>query len=82
MDMEQYLTNRHRFPPDELARHAGRYVAWSPDGTQIVASDEDPERVVEAVRGRGLDPEEAPISYVPSRDETLVVGPVTGGTES
>jgi hypothetical protein len=82
MDMAQYLTNRHQFPPDELARYAGRYVAWSPDGTQIVASDEDPERVVDAVRVRGLDPGDTAINYVPLRDETLVIGPVTGDTKS
>src|SRR4051794_10408609 len=44
MDMQQFLTNRAQFPPEELAKYAGKYVAWSPDGTQIVASDEDPLR--------------------------------------
>jgi len=27
MDMQQFLKNRHAFPPEELAKYAGKYVA-------------------------------------------------------
>jgi hypothetical protein len=72
MDVQEYLKNRHQFPHEELARHAGHYVAWSPDGSQILASDDDPGRVIEAVKALGYDPGETVISYVPPVDETLL----------
>jgi hypothetical protein len=40
VSMQEYLKNRNRFPAEELEKYAGRYVAWSPDVTGIVASGE------------------------------------------
>ncbi len=34
--------NRNRYPPEKLEKYRGQYVAWSLDGTRILASDEDP----------------------------------------
>ncbi len=79
MDMQDYLKNRHQFPQDELERYAGQYVAWSPDGTQILASKDDPGQVIEAVKALGYDPGETVISYVPSTDETLLASQTGGG---
>jgi hypothetical protein len=39
--MQEFLQYRQQFAPEELERFAGKYVAWSPDGTRIIASDED-----------------------------------------
>jgi len=72
MDMQQYLKNRQQFRQEELERHAGRYVAWSPDGTQILASKDDPGRITEAAKALGHDPGETVISYVPAANETLL----------
>jgi len=58
MDMQAYLKNRLRFPLDQLAAHAGTWLAWSPDGTRIVASSSDPEALDNLVRAAGEDPEE------------------------
>ena len=41
MDMQLFIRNRSRFPVEELGKYIGQYVAWSPDGTGIIASDED-----------------------------------------
>ena len=31
------------FPVEELAKYAGQWVAWSPDGTRVAASASSPE---------------------------------------
>jgi hypothetical protein len=41
MDIQLFQKNRQQFPPEQLAKYSGRYVAWSPDGTRILASDGD-----------------------------------------
>jgi hypothetical protein len=68
MDMQQYLRNRVRFPLDELAKHRGAWVAWSPDGTHIVASSADPEALDDLIRAAGADPEECPVEGIPDTD--------------
>jgi hypothetical protein len=74
MDMQQFLKNRSQFPPEELAKYAGRYVAWSPDGTTIFASDEDEVRLDAAINAAGHDAAEVLVSFVPYPDEVILSG--------
>jgi hypothetical protein len=74
MDMQQFLKNRHAFPPAELARYAGKYVAWSPDGGRIIASDDDELVLDAAVKSAGYDPAEVLISFIPCPDEVILGG--------
>ena len=60
--MQRFLKNRQQFPPGELAKHAGKYIAWSPDGKRILASDDDLEKVAEAVEDQGYDSSEIVLS--------------------
>ena len=69
MDLEQFILNRNAFPPEELARLVGKHIAWSPDGMRIVACDEDPLKVVAAVKATGYDPGETLIEAITSPDE-------------
>jgi hypothetical protein len=48
--------NRRKFPPQELARYAGRFIAWSWDGTHILASGNSIEEVEAALKAEGTDP--------------------------
>lgn len=82
MDMQQFLKNRQQFPPDELARYAGKYIAWSPDGTRILASDDDLAKVAEAVEDQGYDPSEIVLSSVPFPDEVILGGGALFAAES
>ena len=59
-DQMIHTQNRNKFPEEELAKYYGRCVAWSFDGTQILASgptytdlDREIDRlgVTECVRG-------------------------------
>jgi hypothetical protein len=72
MDMQQFLRNRNEFPLEELSRYAGQYIAWSADGTRILASDEEPLRLMETLDGLGIDPGETVISYIPEEDGSLI----------
>lgn len=68
MNLEQFVKNRNAFLPEELDRYTGKHVAWSPDGTRILASDPDPLKVLAAVRALGYDPAETPIEDIPRED--------------
>lgn len=69
MDLEQFILNRNAFPHAELARMAGKHIAWSPDGLRILACDEDPLNVIAAVKAAGYDPGETMIESITSPDE-------------
>jgi hypothetical protein len=71
MDMQEYLKNRAAFSLEELARHRGEWVAWSPDGRRIVAGARDLEVLDDLVRAAGEDPEECPIEGIPDTDTIL-----------
>ncbi len=61
MNMQEYLRNRVSFPLDELSKHRGEWVAWSPDGRRVVAASRDPNALDDLVRAAGDDPENCPI---------------------
>ncbi len=71
MSLDQFVKNRNAFPPGELDRYAGQHVAWSPDGTRILASEADPLKLLAAVKALGYDPAEAPIEDIPREDSLL-----------
>jgi hypothetical protein len=74
VDMQKFLKNRQQFPADELARYAGKYVAWSPDGASILASDEDEVRLDQIIKAAGHDPADILVSFVPFPDEVILGG--------
>jgi hypothetical protein len=78
MDMYTLLKNRLAFPPEELAKYANKYVAWSPDGTGIIASDADDRRLNELISELGYNPSEILVSSVPDPDEIILGGGVMG----
>jgi hypothetical protein len=60
----QYEQNRAKFPLDELAKYAGQYVAFSLDGTRILASADTMEAVDEKLVAAGIDPSRVVGSYI------------------
>ena len=73
MDMQEYLKNRRAFPEAELAKHRGEWVAWSPDGTRMVATSRDPDALDDLVRAAGEDPENCLVEGIPDADCFLVL---------
>jgi hypothetical protein len=74
----KFLENRQKFPLDELAQYAGQWIAWSPDGTRIVASSRDQEELEGLVQAAGEDPLQCVQEGIPDHD-TLLGGFVTEG---
>jgi hypothetical protein len=74
MDMRKYLQNRTRVSAAELEKYAGKYIAWSPDGKNIIAADDDPMNVVAVLKSAGYDPAECVLSTVPAPEEIVLGG--------
>jgi hypothetical protein len=60
----QYEQNRAKFPLEELAKYAGQYVAFSMDGTRILASADTMEAVEEKLVAAGINPNRVVGSYI------------------
>jgi hypothetical protein len=69
IDLARHLANRRLIPASELERYAGQHVAFSADGTRVVAAGVDPEAVVAELRRRGIEQSAVVWSYVPAADE-------------
>jgi hypothetical protein len=63
-DLRDYHKNRVNFPAEELAKYAGLYVAFSPDGLSILASGQSMEEVEAKLVGAGIDPSQVVGSFV------------------
>jgi hypothetical protein len=75
IDMQTFIKNRQAFPLEELAKYAGQWVAWGPDGTKILASSSESEAAVyDLLKQEGHDLSECCLSYVPGPDEIILGG--------
>jgi hypothetical protein len=63
-DLGAYSENRSKFPLDELAKYAGKHVAFSPDGKRIVASGDTEEEMEENVIAAGIHPSQVVGAYI------------------
>lgn len=79
-DHRKFLENRAKFPLDELARRAGRWIAWSPDGARIVAEADAPECLDRQVLDAGEDPQRCITEGIPAED--ALIGGVASVTEA
>jgi len=75
VDGAAFNRNANKVPLEEIARYAGQWVAWKPDGTAIVASSPvSPEDVVEQLKQAGHDPSQFVHDYIPRLDEVFIGG--------
>jgi hypothetical protein len=61
----KFLAHRAAFPVEELAKYAGLWVAWSPDGSRVAASAADPELLDSLLQDGGEDPAQCVIEGIP-----------------
>jgi hypothetical protein len=64
-----------------LAKFYGKEVAWSLDGTHIIANGDDPRDVCAAVQQAGLATDEVVLAYLPFPDEMMIGGAWLAETE-
>jgi hypothetical protein len=71
-DLTKYAENRQKFPLEELDKYAGMYVAWSSDGTRIIASGKDRESLWEALEHAGIDFNQVVGEFIPPQDTAIL----------
>ena len=69
IDGNRFNVNRNKFTYEQLAPYAGQHVAWSTDGTSIIAHHADVAVLVSILRERGLSGEEYVLDYLPGLEE-------------
>jgi hypothetical protein len=72
----KFLANRAVFPGEDLARYAGQWVAWSPDGTRIAGSALSPELLDGILKANGEDPALCVVEGIP--DDDALIGEADG----
>ena len=74
MNRGQYRNNRLTFPPAELAKYRGHWVAFSPDGRRLLAGAEVLERLEEQLAALGEDPQQVVLEHIPGPDDDTSLG--------
>jgi len=72
----KFLANRAAFSMVDLAKYAGQWVAWSPDGTRIAASALSPELLDGILAANGEDPALCVVEGIP--DDDALIGEADG----
>jgi hypothetical protein len=73
VDGALFNENANKIPAEEQLRYAGRRVAFSLDGTKIVASGKDYEELSAALKTAGIDPSRVVWGYIPAEDEDPLI---------
>jgi hypothetical protein len=68
LDYQTFDENHRRFPHEELMKYVNQVIAWSWDGTRILASGKDPLEVNEKLVAMGIDPSRVVFDWVPDPD--------------
>lgn len=64
--------NFNRIPAEQILKYAGRHVAFSLDGTQILASGADELEMERHLVDAGLDPSRVVGMYIPNENEATL----------
>lgn len=69
IEINEFRRNQNRFPREELQKYNGQYVAWSADGTRVLAADLDSVKLDTWLRAAGYNPAEILVSLVAIPEE-------------
>lgn len=68
-----YVENRKKFLPADLLPYADQWLAWSADGSRIVAHHKDLAEVARMVAERGLEREDVIFDHLPPGGEVTTL---------
>jgi len=71
-DLSHFHENWLKFPPEEWLKYAGKFVAFSPDGTRIVASGDSWEELDAALEAAGIHFSQVVSGYLDPPDVSYV----------
>ena len=66
-----FYANQQAFPRDQLLQYAGQYIAWSLDGSRILASGDTLDALEQKLLAAGHRPHGVLSHYVPPPDAAL-----------
>lgn len=69
IDINEFRRNQSRVPLTELEKYNEKYVAWSADGSRILAADADPLRLDALLCAAGHDPSTILVSRISIPEE-------------
>ena len=71
---EAYRQNRAKFTPDELKQFAGKWVAFSPDGQQIVGCADTIAELADQLEASNQDPQDVVLERIEIDDDEIYLG--------
>jgi len=71
-DLSHFDENRRKVSPEQLKPYYGLFVAWSPDGTRILASGEDRRLVLAKLKEAGIPSSQVVFDYIDPPDVVLL----------
>ena len=71
-DLRNFYENQRRIPKELLFAHAGQHVAWTPDGTRILASGKTEEEVYEKLEAAGIHFSQVVHGYIDNPDVGVI----------
>lgn len=72
-DRRLYLENRGKFPLEELMNYGNQWVAWSADGSTIIAHHEDLLEVGRRIKEAGIDSTNVVLELIPAEGEVTLL---------
>jgi hypothetical protein len=72
LDLVLFETNRVRFPAEQLLSFNGKHVAWSADGTRVVASADDRTGLYSQLKRAGVPVDQVVFDYIDPADAVLL----------
>ena len=64
--------NMNNYPAEELARYEDKWVAWTMDGTRIIAGADDINALEPAIIAAGMKMSDVVFEYIPPLDQAFL----------